>query len=212
MWSLDVATQALDRIRTIEETGAIVWAPTGLAAAIHDSAQAITVIDRTGGVLDRFSHDNRTLSLLQWSPDGTRLALLSDATMGGVAPGESDILVITPSTGEWRSVARVEYVTHLAWSPDGTRLAYVDSDGTTGAESIHIATLTGGDPDIVLSDIPDGVLGTFDWSPDGDQIAFVTGGSSGDRVIHQIHAVRLSDAAMWPITPPGFWAFSYSWR
>ena len=108
-----------------------------------------------------------------WSPDGTRIAFVSNRNATG-GPGQMGIWVmdtngrhavnLTPATG---------VVDHPAWSPDGTRILFehtVDLGpyrvwvmNADGSDQHQVGTLTGWMPT---------------WSPDGRQIAFISFGSA----------------------------------
>lgn len=61
----------------------------------------------------------------RWSPDGTRLAFLSDRAERGTA----GLYVIDPAGGEAEPVVvRKRAVTALAWSPDSARIAFLAPD------------------------------------------------------------------------------------
>jgi Tol biopolymer transport system component len=146
----------------------------------------------------------------EWSPDGSKLALVSDS-LG---------ILNSDGTGMHSFGVGASYVT---WSPDGTKLAYV-STGLGGQASNDIYTIdangtgaqrltTDGTPKNSLDWSPDGTMilysapqgvfilhpdgGTLTspcsgrearWSPDGQRIIFVTDAYDGDD---EIYTVRL---------------------
>ena len=58
------------------------------------------------------------------------------------------------------------------WSPDGQRLAYIlDSDGSENYD-IYLFDLTNGEHRNLTPDSPEAILPGYDWSPDGEWIAF----------------------------------------
>jgi Tol biopolymer transport system component len=103
----------------------------------------------------------------EWSPDGTKLALVADS-----------LYLINPDgTGKHGLGVGAEYVT---WKPDGTRLAYI-SHGLAGQQEYEIYTINpdGSNP-VLISDAleKDGIA----WSPDGTKIAY--GDASGIHIMN----------------------------
>jgi dipeptidyl aminopeptidase/acylaminoacyl peptidase len=73
-----------------------------------------------GGELERFTYGPGRDSAPRWSPDGSRLAFLSDRE------GEGAQLYVMPADGgEGRKLTSLELgAGPAAWSPDGTRLLF----------------------------------------------------------------------------------------
>lgn len=97
------------------------------------------------GIVRQLTSAKKSSSSPAWSPDGSRLAFVSDRS------DKRQIYVINPSAGEAEAVTSVEDgVNAFAWAPDGLRLAYTSIELTKGAFTV----------------------GSFAWSPDGTAIAF----------------------------------------
>jgi len=131
------------------------------------------------------NHAKKSSTSPQWSPDGTRLAFASDRD------DKRQIYVIDPRGGEARKVTAFdEGIGSFAWSPDGKSFAFTAADAKTDADKEREKTY--GEFDVYgegyrmshlwLYDIASAAarrltngaftVGSFDWSPDGKEIAF----------------------------------------
>jgi Tol biopolymer transport system component len=131
---------------------------------------ALWMMDEDGAVPKRLALDaSGDISSPLWSPDGTRIAVVSDtAGIEVIAPdgsGRIDVCDtgLAVATGHFHG----EHATgEFAWSPDGNRIAYVDgetisvvsSDGTCDSDALDL-------PPVLELSWPS-------WSPDGERIAF----------------------------------------
>jgi hypothetical protein len=113
----------------------------------------------------------------RWSPDGRRLAYVSDKNV------RPDLFVDgTPLLGWDRSIDASRIVSPPSWSPDGRRLAVVEQ--RTHRDLLLIVDAEGGtDREIEL---PFDELYDPAWSPDGTRIAFTAlkHGTSDLYVVH----------------------------
>lgn len=124
----------------------------------------------------------------RWSPDGTRLAFLSDRAERGTA----GLYVLTSGGGEARPLAVAKRpVGDLAWSPDGARIAFLVPDDPT--EEDERREKERDDPDVYgerwqkqrlrVVDVATEAVTELDlgdrhaaevvWSPDGTRLACV---------------------------------------
>ena len=120
-----------------------------------------------------------------WSPDGKWLAFVSDRD------GKRQIYQIAIDGGEAeRLTSGDEDVSNFAWSPDGSRIAYTMIDPVADVlkerekrfgdiriededrRMAHLHVLDVGTRQTRKLTKGDFVVGSFDWSPDGKQIAF----------------------------------------
>ena len=121
-----------------------------------------------------------------WSPDGRRIAFVSDRT------GETEIWAVSQDgNGEpvpltQGSVGR--HYNNLLWSPNSDRIAFIDQQGRLG---IVDATVRSGDDaaagarDIIeVADDPRPFGTAFDWSPGGDYLALSLGDDNDFSSIH----------------------------
>ena len=137
------------------------WSPTGeriayqgLGRVIDDGDEmignygALTVLATGGGeqsVPNQPVPDKLGATYMDWSPDGSRLAISAQATSfchpteGCTGTGPHDIWVIdvsgsSPAVNLTNSAAND---VQPAWSPDGTKLAFVSTAGTGGIFSMN---------------------------------------------------------------------------
>ena len=145
----------------------------------------IWIASAEGGVPRQLTSAKGSSSSPEWSPDGTKLAFVSDRD------GKRQVFVIDPGMGEAEKVTSSEEgVSDFAWSPDGTLIAFTETDPRTQAAKDRDKKY--GEFEVIDQDprythlhvidlasrktrrLTDGafVVGRFEWSPDGQRIAF----------------------------------------
>ena len=104
----------------------IAFVVTSLSEERDEYLANIWIADTTGGTPRRFTAGPRRDIEPRWSPDGTRLAFLSER-----APKDKLQLYVMPADGgePTKLTALENGVGSLAWSPDGLRLACVSAVG-----------------------------------------------------------------------------------
>ncbi len=121
----------------------------------------------------------------RWSPDGKRVAFLSDRN------GKTDIWLMTPRSGEAERVTELEGgLASFDWLPDGKGLVFSMTDPETEHEKelkedqndpilvdrdfkyarLYRCRLDGGEPELLTTE--DYHVGSFDVSPAGDSVVF----------------------------------------
>ena len=111
----------------------------------------------------------------RWSPDGRRIAFLSDRS------GEEELWVVAQdgaSAPEQLTQGGQERRYGTTWSPDGERIAFHDKSGR-----IWVLTLA----DKTLREVArdkGGNAGDYTWSPDGAWLAFSLGDPNGFRSLY----------------------------
>src|SRR3982751_6692263 len=145
----------------------------------------IWIADAAGGTPRQLTNARKSSRAPAWSPNGTRLAFISDRT------DKSQIYVINPTAGEAEAVTSVEDgVNSFEWAPDGARIAYTATEPKSAA--LKDREKKYGDFKVVEQDyrmsqlfvidlatrrtrtLASGTftVGSFEWSPDGTRIAF----------------------------------------
>jgi Tol biopolymer transport system component len=104
----------------------IAFVVTSLSEERDEYLANIWIVDAAGGEPRRFTAGPRRDVEPRWSPDGTRLAFLSERT-----PKEKLQLYVMPADGgePTRLTSLENGAGSLAWSPDGARLAFVSPVG-----------------------------------------------------------------------------------
>jgi tricorn protease len=135
-----------------------------------------------------------------WSPDGSRIAFISDAT------GEEELYIapqdgLKPAEQITRGGNAMRY--QPEWSPDGKRIAFSDKDG-----KVYVVTLADRKM-IEIADAPHGQIRDYSWSPRGNYLAF-----SFDENPNRFSAVYVwsaGDGKLRKITDDMFNAYSPAW-
>ncbi len=99
----------------------------------------------------------------RWSPDGRKIAYISDAT------GEEEIYLIDQDgSGEPEKLTSGGQAMRYApsWSPDGQLLSFGDKDGKLSVLDVETKEVT------EIVDSPGGLIGDATWSPKSGHIAF----------------------------------------
>jgi Tol biopolymer transport system component len=141
------------------------WSPDGGALAVS-ARGSLWVVPIDGGEPRRLA-EGPIHGIPAWSPDGSTIAGTSDGY----------VVLISVDDGSWRLVRTGTYGGSVSWSPDGRAIAVAVEDGRDGRPDRDIAVIdveTGTDHVLPLG--PGVRADEPDWSPDGEQIAFVDEG------------------------------------
>lgn len=136
---------------------------------------------------------------VQWSPDGSKIAYISDAT------GEEEIYVVAQDGS-----APPEQITSGGkarrsppqWSADSRRLAFGDKDG-----GLYVVDL--GDRKVVeVARSRRGAINDYRWSPRGGYLAFTL---RGDNNVMSVHIWSGADNRHYRVTDENFSSGSPAW-
>jgi tricorn protease len=135
----------------------------------------------------------------RWSPDGTKVAYVSDAS------GE-DQLYLADQAGEGKPEALTTSFKALLfapeWAPDGKRIAVSDKDGKLSVVSLADKKVQ------EVADAPYGRIGDIAWSPDGAHLAFSMEDRNG---FDSLHIWSASDGKLRRLTDEMFNESSPAW-
>jgi Tol biopolymer transport system component len=122
---------------------------------------------------------------LEWSPQGSELAIASGQTDRGDGNNrlrDGSIRLYDADRGEMRTLVGPSGVYTLTWSPDGSRIAYQrgGTDGGSADQEIWVAEVDGSGEYLLASGFA-AIRGIGPvWSPTGDHIVYQRMGQYGE--------------------------------
>lgn len=137
----------------------------------------------------------------QWSPDGTRIAFVSNRT-GKEYEGDrnTDVWVVSAGGGELTKISD-----HAAsdnsprWSPDGRTIAFTGEIHDRDHPKVWLAPSTGGATSVLATNALDLIPTALKWSQDGKLIYF----ESGFRGQYHIYRITLADQSLAQLSSGG---------
>ena len=113
----------------------------------------------------------------QWSPDGTRLAFVSNRTGKDYEENRNtDVWVISAEGGKLTKISdHDEADNQPRWSPDGKWIAFTGELHDRDQPKIFLAPAAGGAPSTLAANGLDLIPGGLEWSDDGKSLYFETG-------------------------------------
>jgi len=187
------------RVRASDDVEGLGLSPKGERVLVTARGDVFTVPPEKGEVRNLTRTSGAHEREAAWSPDGSRVAFLSDRT------GEEE-LYVTAQDGSGASEPLTSggrarrYGT--SWSPRGTHIAFNDKDGRLWMVDVASREL------VEVARDPGGSLGDYTWSPHGDHLAFSLGEESGLRALW---IYTLADRALRRVTDGQFNANEPVW-
>jgi dipeptidyl aminopeptidase/acylaminoacyl peptidase len=105
----------------------------------------------------------------QISPDGSKI-IFTRTTINDKNKRLNSLWLSDLQKGETSEFTSGESDCHPRWSPDGKKIAFLRT-GNDKKTAIYLISIEGGEAK-AISDLPEGQIGGFKWSPDGRHLAF----------------------------------------
>ncbi len=186
--SITVPTDALamrpSRIPAANQIESAALSPKGERALFVARGDVFTAPIEKGATRNLTNSSNAHDKFAQWSPDGAKIAFISDMD------GEDEVYTINQDGS-----GKPEELTHgfkamlyePDWAPDGKRISFTDKNG-----KLFVLTLD----DKKVAEIarnPRGRISEYSWSADGGHIAFTMDNSAGLHIDLCLERCRRSD-------------------
>jgi dipeptidyl aminopeptidase/acylaminoacyl peptidase len=134
----------------------------------------------------------------QWSPDGARIAFVSDRTGQEYDDGHNtDVWVVPASGGPLAKISDHAFEDDSPrWSPDGRQIVFAGKTARREFPKLYIADAKGGAKSRLVVDNLDLIPGALQWGPGPNKLRF----ESGFKGTVQIFGVDMNARAVAPIT------------
>jgi Tol biopolymer transport system component len=159
----------------------VAWSPRGGEIAYGNGGEVLAVISRSGGQPRILPLSGSGVGVPRWSPDGTKLAAPTVIRLGeGRADGRRAdryhrIMAVGANGSDPHVVTDHAYTEYpFAWSPDSKHILY----GREDRQGVYVIGADGRNNHRVTRDAPPQAgWGALAWSPTGDSIAYISGGT-----------------------------------
>ena len=143
-----------------------------------DKRSHLWVIDAASGTARQItSGDTWNDTDPQWSPDGARIAFVSDRTGKEFDEGRnSDIWTVPAAGGSLTKVSTSpDRDASPVWSPDGKTIAFVSAEDEDAPQQLYVTESAGGGTPRLVAKSLDLLPGNLQWAEEGKALFFDTG-------------------------------------
>jgi len=201
--SIDVPTDALptrpSQISVAGDVESIALSPKAARALFVARGDVFTVPIEHGPVRNLTQSSGAHDKLATWSPDGAKIAFVSDGT------GEEQLYVVDQDgTGEPEQLTDSfkGMLFDPVWSPDSKKISLSDKDGKLYVVDVASKKVT------QIADSPSGFLTDQAWAPDSAHLAFSMGGENG---FHSLYIWSAADGQTHRVTGDLYNEYGPSW-
>jgi Tol biopolymer transport system component len=152
------------------------WSPDGNRIAFNDSPgpyNSIQIYDLNidDGTITQITTGPHHKLDVSWSPDGKYLAYIEQGET------QNNIVVVNADGAQPLKLTYGGFDSHPTWSPDGNLIAYIHYPDLSSSSKLYVVDANGANIH-KITDFPV-ALYNLAWSPDGSQIALVSGEECG---------------------------------
>ncbi|MEP7212378.1 MAG: S41 family peptidase [Acidobacteriota bacterium] len=173
--------------------------PKGERALFSARGDIFTAPVEKGGVRNLTKSSNSNDKFPTWSPDGKKIAYISDAT------GEEELWLISQDGStqpEQLTTGSKAQRFAPTWSPDGKQIAFSDKDAKVYAVTVATKQMK------LVVDAPNGLVQDYDWSPKGNFLAYSMQNRNG---LSSMYVWSSSENKSYRVTPAIFDANTPAW-
>jgi hypothetical protein len=187
VWSPDSTQVAYVADQEITGTWELYVSTVNGAIGVKVSADPQTGREGNTDVIRRGDTDDDSSDVVQWAPDGSRLAYIADWETDQVFElytttpdgNQDNVVKISDTGGKDQSIPWRNKRESFAWAPDSSKIAYRADSNTTTESTLYIADPTASTPSLLVSAYYGGQnVDEFAWAPNSSYLAYSTNDES----------------------------------